>query len=721
MGRFWLTVRVALAERADWLGLAFLLLLGSVLVVSVSFIAYLLPLTLGPKVTVILLWTLGILPAYARFCFAAWRRLLARPPRDRSTLVARGAAPALYSLVEDVARSLGTPAPANLRLSSDFDVVVVSSGARYELVLGLPLLDVLDRDELRAIVAYEMARAYGGDKSDARVFRAIARWVELIPRGTPSARDVLLVFDYAQLVAAVAILLLPRSEIALELRNERGRAEAGRLFGSAVLAGALLRPAIYAQHGDSSFWPGVIERHVLNTEPPDAVSQLRAICRAPMPRDVWDGLFVSVASARKVLDVGPADLYRVTWAPASDLIPADIDRYATAMFDTAWREGVREIWQEASRVAHLQEEELAGLDARGELDDAAAWRRIELISARRGASVVLPLMQDWLARHPDDAQATYQMAGLLAPSDPVAAIALLERSIQLDEKFEAPAASAIGSLLLGQGKEKETEAAEYFARAEVAAVRLDTAITQRVRKLDARRMRPHGLAAPEVALLHDRIAKHPAVQAAHVSSLNVDVFPTIPCIVVVLRFGWWWSEWHGEEKNAILAEISGVPLPMQIHAVALGRRTRPFTQQPAELLYAGIPVPRSVTFAKWGRRAQRALIAMGALLVIAVFVQYRDCFPGCWEDISAVLVLGPMLLGINALLLTGSPDTPASRGVAFSTSAFYAGMFFFGNLAFLVPVAFAGFLRAPQTRRALTWAMALSLPAFFVGWFVTRV
>jgi hypothetical protein len=89
--------------------------------------------------------------------------------------------------------------------------------------------------------------------------------------------------------------------------------------------------------------------------------------------------------------------------------------------------------------------------------------------------------------------------------------------------------------------------------------------------------------------------------------------------------------------------------------------------------------------------------------------------------VSALLVLGPMILGTNALLLTGSPDTPNQRGVAFATSAFFAGMFTFGNLAVLVPLAFAGFLRAPLTRRAAMWAVAMSVPAFVVGWAVTIV
>jgi len=159
-----------------------------------------------------------------------------------------------------------------------------------------------------------------------------------------------------------------------------------------------------------------------------------------------------------------------------------------------------------------------------------------------------------------------------------------------------------------------------------------------------------------------------------------------------------------------------------IHPVDIGLRKRAFSRAPATEVYHGAVEPRSVVLARWGRRAQRTLIGLGILLVLLTAVSYRDCFPECWQDISALLVLGPMILGINALLLTGSPDTPRQRSVAFATSAFFAGMFAFGGaFVLLVPVAFGGLLRAPLTKGWATWAVAMSVPAFLVGWMVTIV
>jgi len=128
-----------------------------------------------------------------------------------------------------------------------------------------------------------------------------------------------------------------------------------------------------------------------------------------------------------------------------------------------------------------------------------------------------------------------------------------------------------------------------------------------------------------------------------------------------------------------------------------------------------------VRLAGWGRRAQLVLVASGILLIAVVGVINRDCFPGCW-DATAVFLLTPVIVAVNALLLCGAPDTSAQRAVAFVASAFFAGMFFFGGAwALLLPVALIGLMRAPTSVRPMMWALGMGVPAFAMGWLVTTV
>lgn len=70
--------------------------------------------------------------------------------------ISRAGQPELHALVDDVARAAGVPAVDALLLDLDPDAALLERRGRRVLLLGLPLLAVLGRDELRAVVAHEL-------------------------------------------------------------------------------------------------------------------------------------------------------------------------------------------------------------------------------------------------------------------------------------------------------------------------------------------------------------------------------------------------------------------------------------------------------------------------------------------------------------------------------------------------------------------------------------
>lgn len=99
---------------------------------------------------------------------------------DVGPVLGRGDAPGLFEMVEAVARRLGARPPRQVRLTYLPCCGVTAWGRRDRaLFVGLPLLDVLDRAELRAILAHELAHLAMGDA--ARAARA-ARFVEGLDR-----------------------------------------------------------------------------------------------------------------------------------------------------------------------------------------------------------------------------------------------------------------------------------------------------------------------------------------------------------------------------------------------------------------------------------------------------------------------------------------------------------------------------------------------------------
>lgn len=95
------------------------------------------------------------------------------PRRDRfdtpGPLLTPAAHPRLHALVDDVARATGQAPPAEVYLVPDVNAFVAERGgalgigSRRVMGVGLPLLELLTVEELRAVVAHEFGHYVGGD------------------------------------------------------------------------------------------------------------------------------------------------------------------------------------------------------------------------------------------------------------------------------------------------------------------------------------------------------------------------------------------------------------------------------------------------------------------------------------------------------------------------------------------------------------------------------
>ena len=114
------------------------------------------------------------------------------------TPVARDAAPALWALVDDAARALGTRSPGALVVDDGLTVRLAVRGRRREpvLVVGLPLVAMLEPGERVAVVARALAVEVAGDPlrgalvggALARAERLARRLAGMRPLGDAAAR-----------------------------------------------------------------------------------------------------------------------------------------------------------------------------------------------------------------------------------------------------------------------------------------------------------------------------------------------------------------------------------------------------------------------------------------------------------------------------------------------------------------------------------------------------
>lgn len=71
--------------------------------------------------------------------------------------------PRLFAALDDVARAVGEPMPAEVYVTPEMNAGVLQRGSRRVMVLGLPLMQVMSISEMRAVLAHEFGHYKGGD------------------------------------------------------------------------------------------------------------------------------------------------------------------------------------------------------------------------------------------------------------------------------------------------------------------------------------------------------------------------------------------------------------------------------------------------------------------------------------------------------------------------------------------------------------------------------
>ncbi|MBI3269783.1 MAG: M48 family metalloprotease [Planctomycetes bacterium] len=167
--------------------------------------------------------------------------------------------PRLFAELESVARAAGQPLPAEVYLCPELNAFVgrrggtLAFGGRRILGIGLPLLALLTRAELRAVLGHEFGHFHGGDLSVVpwllEVRAGLGRLLEQAERsGRPPSRFFLW-------YALALLRLTHRVSRAQELAADR---LAARIVGPTIVASALRK----IEGGDAVFGP-FVEEHLV--------------------------------------------------------------------------------------------------------------------------------------------------------------------------------------------------------------------------------------------------------------------------------------------------------------------------------------------------------------------------------------------------------------------------------------------------------------------------
>ncbi len=359
-------------------------------------------------------------------------------------------APALHALIERLRLEAGVPPLAGVVIDDSLNAAASSRpralgllGERHDLVLGLPLLRLLDRDELAAVIAHEFGHFRGGHgRMSAWLYRLRRGWAGVAEAAArmghglnwivlrPFFRWYLPHFD------AWSFVLAREDEYAAD-------AVSARLAGAEAQISALIRLEHAADWLQRRCWAPMEARMRAQPQPPLSICAeiARWLAEAPPPDPVR-----VLAACEREIDVedthptlpqriaafGASAALRAQGEPAASWFePAALGRIERAL-DTAWREEVRKAWSERHAEAAPERARLEALERREPEDARQALEYAQLIERLRPERDALRDYTRVLARAQDDATALFRAGALRVDAGDVEGVALLQRAMTAD-------------------------------------------------------------------------------------------------------------------------------------------------------------------------------------------------------------------------------------------------------------------------------------------------
>lgn len=386
---------------------------------------------------------------------ALWIRFEA-PPGHR---LEPGQAPRLQAEIERVRQAVGARPLHGIVIDAELNAAAAYLpsgfgpwGHRHYLVLGLPLLEVLDSDELAAVLAHEFGHFHAGHGHfTSWIYRLRVAWHRLAeglsgPGAFGGGLLLWLFFRwYAPYFNAYSQVLARRQEYAAD-------AMAVQVAGGGAAARALVRIEVASDWLQGEFWPRIHAAARLQAYPPVQVYAAMAsglrdeLPRRPVPR--WllarapdlDDSHPTLGRRLAAIGIDPAAAGAEPGAePAIELLD-DLAERLQDRFGRDWHTAAQEQWRQSHHDFEAARQRLAELEAHPTLAAAEQVEWACLVRQHRPGTDPLPRLQQATQLAPSSAAAHFHLAAALLERDRVdESLALLERAIALDASLAGPA------------------------------------------------------------------------------------------------------------------------------------------------------------------------------------------------------------------------------------------------------------------------------------------
>lgn len=412
---------------------------------------------------------------------AMWLRF--DPPQGYP--LTRQQAPELFNLVHEVRAKMQAKRIHQVLLTYDFNAGVYQlprfgmfGGVRRYLILGLPLLGILSKDELKAVIAHEFGHLANNHMRFANwIYRLRQLWMILLTKLEQSNSVMVALFTrffawYSPYFNAYSFVLARTNEY------EADRA-AATITSNAITAAALTKTYTYGDYIDNRFWQDLYLKISDDALPPRNVySKLISSSANASLEMIRQDMQMVLQGRTDIHDTHPClsdRLHNISSEPVLDKIIHNDDSAMMLLgeagnrllndYNLLWYENIKHEWQQRHEYLQGLKEVVADFST---VEDVRSMPGVDLqkyaeaVAELEGSDAAIGLYEILLQREPLNAQYNFIVGQFRLDKQSEDAIVLLKKAAELDAALN----EAVAELLYQYyyAKDDISTAQKYYER-----------------------------------------------------------------------------------------------------------------------------------------------------------------------------------------------------------------------------------------------------------------
>lgn len=506
-----------------------------------------------------LIWiVVPALGVFFGFLGGAIKSLFTTVPVPPGIEITRSDAPELFEFIDRTCKALKARRPSTVLVSDDFNAAVVTLpriglfGRKVYLLLGLPLMRSLSREEFEAVITHEIGHISGRHGDHAKwAYQLNDMWGRFI--AVQAEHEHKLAALYEQFVNWFFPYFNAYSFVLMREHEREADGYAVQLLDARALGGALITLETKNARLQSDFWKSVNEENKREKKPSrgvftrmmeslkitDEEQDKATLSEAVLVPTDYSDSHPSLAERLKTMGYWDGEdlpkLPRIPEKTSDEYFLGKAIVKCIKDFDIDWDVKVEAEWE--ARYDNYQKQqkrldELSGRPEGVELSAEELYEKAALIGELDSYSASVPTLRLLIERYPEFADGLYALGGVMLNENNEEGLKLLEEAAELDPKLKLGANELAFNYLRRNGRFEEAK--PYAQTAEGLYDAFQKAEVERKAVYPSDRFEPHMLTDQELAAIGEKIKYFQQIEAIYIARKVIQHLPEIPMHVLFL-------------------------------------------------------------------------------------------------------------------------------------------------------------------------------------------